>query len=287
MRSETADHGLSKLSTQQLVFSFVRQTASYRNFPIRHQRTAATGARLIGLFGSPTFSSCRKRIHRRRCLCKTAAATTDTAAATSAPTVWAPETHLVRQYTAELLPDQTVDQKVHGRVERQKGIGCAVEIAQGDQVQADVGRSELHGGEGDSDQQRRQLADDEHRDDRDEHQRQILVVLRRSGGLRTLRLAGAEHLGTAPADLTQAADESHVQDDDRGERADRAENEVADRLVDDEIVAVLAERRRLGDRPRLTVVASCRVDDGSFEEARHVVDDRGDDDDDHRQFGAL
>ena len=144
--------------------------------------------------------------------------------------------NLAHEYPPELLPDEAVHGKVDGRVEGDERVAGYVGVPQRTEVQPDGDARREHAGrERNPDADVRQLAHDEHRHNGDQHQREVLAA--RAARLRLLLHQQAP--ATTP-DGPQRPDQLTVEHDQRDERADGAEHEVADGLVDEEVFAVLA-----------------------------------------------
>ena len=174
---------------------------------------------------------------------------------------------------AELLADEAVHEEVRRRVDRQQHVRDGVDIAQYGHL--DVQHAEVDERHDDAQRQIGDLAHEEDADDDDKHEGHVLAVL-----------VVARQLLAPLAHGVQRAHQRRVERDEREQRSEGAEDEVQDRLVDEEVDPAGAERRLL----RLDHVAAARVGDEAdlaLEEARDVVEDRGDDDAEEGHLGAL
>lgn len=159
---------------------------------------------------------------------------------------------------AELASKQTVDEEVDRRVDGVQRVAHDVDVTRRLLVDAHAA-DELERRHGQPETDIGQLADDKHADDNDQHERQILSP---AGTAPAARLPGPTSAGRDKAasttDEPKSDSEAGVEKDEDDERSDWPQNDVADRLVSEEIDSVLMQPRlRCGGHR----VIGARVDD--------------------------
>lgn len=179
------------------------------------------------------------------------------------------ETHLM-QDAAKLLPHQTVDDEVEGRVQGQQHISQRVD--QLDDllvviVQATSVMKQFQQRYGDSKSKVRDFTDDERADDDHEHQGDVLAVL----GCSTALLEGLPAL----TNDAQCRNETQVQDHEDRQRTNGPKDEEEDGFVDKIVVVVAAQLCVFGKR--VGVFLTQAKDDLPFEEQRQVIENGSDD----------
>lgn len=173
----------------------------------------------------------------------------------------------------ELLPHQTVDDEVDGRIDRQQHVDDGVRRIDDGLVERHPARDQLRRGNRQPKADVRQFADDENADDADQHQGYVLplpTAARRRPAAPRRRL---EHPVVPEPHRPKRDDQAVVENGEQEQRSEGAEQEVAEGLVDEEVETVGGEAgpAQFGRRRPGAVVAN--VDDVAFEEVRDVVEE--------------
>lgn len=165
---------------------------------------------------------------------------------------------------AKLVSNQAVNEKIDGRIQRQQRVGGrqgAVQQFVG--VERFAVLVEFLDGDGDAETDVGEFAHDEHADDDDQRQRDVLALP-----------VTPRQISVTSTHLAQRSHQTNVETDENEKRPDLAEHEVTDCLVDDEVPLLASQLGRL-DRDASVGLA---LDDAALEEHWHVVEN-GDDDD--------